>query len=114
MWDRASGRNYRPDALAFTNSLTPRDLTASRIGRCCYTLVTSEEGGIVNDPVLLRLREDRLWLSTSDSDLLLWVKGVAVNSKFDVAVGEPDVSPLQIQGPNHPPSWMRCSGAVSA
>lgn len=102
LWDVGTERQVEitgPDALAFTNSLTPRDLTPCRIGRCCYTLVTSEEGGIVNDPVLLRLSEDRFWLSTSDSDLLLWVKGVAVNSKFDVCVGEPDVSPLQIQGP---------------
>jgi aminomethyltransferase len=102
LWDVGTERQVEisgPDALAFTNSLTPRDLTTSRVGRCCYTLVTSEEGGIVNDSVLLRLREDRFWFSTSDSDLLLWVKGVAVNSDFDVSVGEPDVSPLQIQGP---------------
>jgi glycine cleavage system aminomethyltransferase T len=102
LWDVGTERQVEitgPDALAFTNSLTPRDLTACRVGRCCYTLVTSEEGGIVNDSVLLRLSEDRFWFSTSDSDLLLWVKGVAVNSDFDVAVGEPDVSPLQIQGP---------------
>jgi len=102
LWDVGTERQVEitgPDALAFTNALTPRDLTACRVGRCCYSLITSEEGGIVNDPVLLRLSDNHFWLSTSDSDLLLWVKGVAVNSKFDVEVGEPDVSPIQIQGP---------------
>jgi aminomethyltransferase len=65
-------------------------------------LVTTKEGGIVNDPVLLRLGDNHFWLSTSDSDLLLWVKGVAVHSGLDVQVAEPDVSPLQIQGPKSP------------
>jgi glycine cleavage system aminomethyltransferase T len=55
--------------------------------------------GIINDPVLLRLGRDRFWLSVADSDVLLWAKGVAVNSGMDVQVGEPDVWPLQVQGP---------------
>jgi glycine cleavage system aminomethyltransferase T len=102
LWDVGTERQVEitgPDALAFTNALTPRDLMASRVGRCCYTLITTKEGGIVNDPVLLRLSDNHFWLSTSDSDLLLWIKGVAVHSAFDVQVGEPDVSPVQIQGP---------------
>jgi aminomethyltransferase len=61
--------------------------------------VTSPDGGIVNDPVLLRLAENHFWLSCSDSDLLLWAMGVAVNSGLEVEIGEPDVSPVQIQGP---------------
>ena len=102
LWDVGTERQVEitgSDALAFANSLTPRDLTKCRVGRCCYTLITTKEGGIVNDPVLLRLSDNHFWLSTSDSDLLLWVKGVAVHSSFDVDVGEPDVSPIQIQGP---------------
>jgi len=102
LWDVGTERQVEitgPDALAFADSLTPRDLTRSRVGRCCYTLITTQEGGIVNDPVLLRLGDKHFWLSTSDSDLLLWIKGVAVHSGFDVEVGEPDVSPVQIQGP---------------
>ena len=105
LWDVGTERQVEitgPDAFAFTNALTPRDLTASRVGRCSYTLITSKEGGIVNDPVLLRLGENHFWLSTSDTDLLLWVKGVAVHSGLDVHVGEPDVSPVQIQGPKSP------------
>jgi len=62
-------------------------------------LITNAEGGILNDPVLLRLAESHFWISLADSDVLLWAKGVAINSGLDVTIGEPDVSPLQLQGP---------------
>jgi len=62
-------------------------------------LITTEEGGIVNDPVLLRLGEQHFWLAGADSDLLLYAKGLAVYSGMQVTVREPDVSPLQVQGP---------------
>jgi len=88
-----------PDAARFVQLLTPRNLSQCEVGQCKYVLITSHEGGIINDPVLLRLAEDRFWLSTSDSDLLLWAKGVAVYAGMDVAIHEPDVSPLQLQGP---------------
>jgi dimethylsulfoniopropionate demethylase len=60
---------------------------------------TDEAGGMVNDPVLLKLAEDRFWLSIADSDVLLWAKGLALGACLDVSVDEPDVSPLAIQGP---------------
>ncbi len=88
-----------PDAFAFTNRLTPRDLSRCAPGQCKYVLITDEEGGIVNDPVLLRLAEDRFWLALADSDVLLWAKGVAVGAGMDVQIREPDVSPIQVQGP---------------
>jgi aminomethyltransferase len=102
LWDVATERQVEitgPDAFGFTDMLTPRDLRKCPVGRCRYTLITSQLGGIINDPVLLRLAENHFWLSTSDSDLLLWAQGVAVNSGMDVEIGEPDVSPVQIQGP---------------
>jgi glycine cleavage system aminomethyltransferase T len=57
------------------------------------------KGGILNDPIALRLAEDRIWLSLADSDILLWAQGLAVHSGLDVTICEPDVSPLQLQGP---------------
>jgi aminomethyltransferase len=102
LWDVGTERQveiYGPDAAAFVDRLTPRDVTKVAPGKCRYIIVTSEEGGIVNDPVMLRLAADRYWLSCSDSDLLLWSKGVAVNAGMDVRIHEPDVSPIQIQGP---------------
>ena len=63
------------------------------------TLITNAEGGILNDPILLRLAENHYWISLADSDVLLWAQGVAVHSGLDVQIGEPDVSPLQLQGP---------------
>ena len=89
-----------PDAFKFIQKLTPRDLTNLSIGQCKYVLIVNNEGGILNDPVLLRLGENHFWLSLGDSDILLWAQGVAVNSGLNVKIIEPDVSPLQLQGPN--------------
>jgi len=89
-----------PDAYKFIQLLTPRDLSKLAVGQCKYVLITNKEGGILNDPVLLRLAENHFWLSLADSDVLLWAQGVAVNSNLDVKITEPDVSPLQLQGPN--------------
>ena len=88
-----------PDAYKFVQLLTPRDLTKLSIGQCKYVLIVNNEGGILNDPVLLRLGENHFWLSLGDSDILLWAQGVAVNSGLNVKINEPDVSPLQLQGP---------------
>jgi aminomethyltransferase len=88
-----------PDAARFVQMLTPRDLSKLAVGQCKYVLITNAEGGILNDPVLLRLEENRFWLSLADTDILLWAKGVAVHAGMDVTIHEPDVSPLQLQGP---------------
>ena len=88
------------DASKFIQLLTPRDLSNFKVGQCKYILITNEEGGILNDPILLRLEENRYWISLADSDILLWAQGVAVNSGLKVKISEPDVSPLQLQGPN--------------
>jgi len=88
-----------PDAFKFTQLLTPRDLSKLSVGQCKYVLIINNDGGILNDPVLLRLAENHFWLSLADSDVLLWAQGVAVNSGLDVKISEPDVSPLQLQGP---------------
>ena len=88
-----------PDAYQFIQLLTPRDLSKLAIGQCKYVLIVNEQGGILNDPVLLRLGKNHFWLSLSDSDILFWAQGVAVNSGLNVSIQEPDVSPLQLQGP---------------
>ena len=88
-----------PDAAKFVQMLTPRNLSACAVGQCKYVLITNAEGGILNDPILLRLAENHFWLSLADSDILLWAQGVAVHSGLDVSICEPDVSPLQLQGP---------------
>lgn len=88
-----------PDAARFTQMLTPRNLSGLAVGQCKYVLITNAAGGILNDPILLRLGENHFWLSLADSDILLWAQGVAVHAGMDVTIGEPDVSPLQLQGP---------------
>ena len=88
-----------PDASEFTNRLTCRDLTKCAVGQGKYVLITADDGGIVNDPVLLRIEENRWWLALADSDAGLYARGVAVNSGLDVTVREPEVYPVQVQGP---------------
>lgn len=102
LWDVAVERQVEitgPDAFAFTNMLTPRDLSRCAVGQGKYVVITAEDGGIINDPVLLRLGENHFWLALADSDVLLWARGVALKSGLRVQITEPDVSPLQIQGP---------------
>ena len=88
-----------PDAARFTQLLTPRDLSKMAVGQCKYVLITNAKGGILNDPIVLRLAENKFWLSLADSDILLWAQGIAVMADMDVEISEPDVSPLQLQGP---------------
>ena len=88
-----------PDAFEFTNMLVSRDLSKCKVGQCKYVFVTSPDGGILNDPILLRLGENHFWLSLADSDILLWAQGLAHGSGMNVTITEPDVGPVQIQGP---------------
>lgn len=105
LWDVACQRQVEitgPDAFEFVQYLTPRDMSKCAVGQCQYLVLTDQDGGIVNDAVLLRVRDDVFWLSPGDGDVLWWAMGVAVNSGHDVVVREPDVSPLQLQGPKSP------------
>ena len=88
-----------PDAARFIQTLTPRNLSQMAVGQCKYVLITNADGGILNDPILLRLAENHFWISLADSDILLWAQGIAVHAGMDVTIREPDVSPLQLQGP---------------
>lgn len=102
LWDVANERQVEvtgPEAARFLNRLSARDIDRCPVGACRYMLFTDENGGIVNDPVMLRFEENRFWFSVSDSDLLLWIKGAAAFAGMDVNVCEPDVAPVQIQGP---------------
>ncbi|HEX9580123.1 MAG TPA: glycine cleavage T C-terminal barrel domain-containing protein [Gemmatimonadales bacterium] len=106
LWDVSVERQVEitgPDAFAFTNMLTPRDLGRCAVGQGKYVVITAEDGGIINDPVLLRLGENHFWLALADSDVLLWARGVALKSGLQVTITEPDVSPLQVQGPKAKP-----------
>ena len=102
VWDVACERQVElrgPDATRLMQMLTPRDLRGMMPGQCYYVPIVDETGGMLNDPVAVKLSEDRWWISIADSDLLYWVKGIAYGYRLDVLVDEPDVSPLAIQGP---------------
>ena len=102
LWDVGVERQVEisgKDGYKFAELITPRDLSKCKVGQGKYVVITDERGGILNDPVLIRLEKNKFWLSLANSDTLLWAKGVAVNSELDVDITEPDVSPLQVQGP---------------
>ena len=102
VWDVACERQVElrgPDASRLMQLLTPRDLRGMLPGQCYYIPIVDETGGMLNDPVALKLSEDRWWVSIADSDLLLWIKGIAYALRYEVIVEEPDVSPLAVQGP---------------
>ncbi|MGH3424833.1 MAG: glycine cleavage T C-terminal barrel domain-containing protein [Nocardioidaceae bacterium] len=102
LWNVAVERQIQvrgPDAEAFVNYVITRDATKIPPMRARYVVLCNEAGGILNDPVLLRIAEDEFWFSLSDTDLMLWLQGVNVGKGFDVEINEIDVSPVQIQGP---------------
>jgi len=102
IWDVSVERQVEvkgPDAAKLVQWLTPRDLRQAIAGKCYYIPVVDANGGMLNDPVLIKIADDHFWLSVADSDLLLYVKGLAIGAGFDVTVTEPDVNPLAIQGP---------------
>ncbi|MBT4889455.1 MAG: glycine cleavage system protein T [Rhodospirillales bacterium] len=99
-----------PDGFKFMDMLTPRDMTKCRVGQCKYVILTDQYGGILNDPVLMRLDENTFWLSAADGDILMWCKALAVNSGLDVIVREPEVATLQLQGPKSFPLALELFG----
>ncbi len=102
IWDVAAERQVQiegEDAAEFVQYLTPRNLSTFKDGFCRYCLLTDENGGIVNDPLVLKFNKNKYWLSIADTDVLLWCKGIALHSKFNVTVTEPEACPLALQGP---------------
>ena len=103
LWDVGVERQIEikgSDASKLAQYITPRDVHKCNIGQAMYAPLLDFQGGFINDPVMLKLAEDHFWFSLSDSDALLWVQGVASANGYDAEISEPDVSPLQIQGPN--------------
>jgi dimethylsulfoniopropionate demethylase len=102
IWDVSCQRQVQisgPDAAALVQWMTPRNISKAKIGDCFYIPIIDANAGLINDPVMLKLAEDRFWLSIADSDVLLYALGLALGRGMDVDIREPDVSPLAIQGP---------------
>ena len=102
LWDVSCQRQVRirgRDAARLVQWMTPRDISRAKVGQCLYAPLVDDDGGLINDPVMLMLAPDHYWLSIADSDVLLWAKGLATGAGMDVRIDEPDVFPLAIQGP---------------
>ena len=102
LWDVAVERQIMikgPDAQAFVDYVVTRDISRMKPGQCKYVILCNQQGGVLNDPVLLRIAEDEFWFSLSDSDVGLYLQGVNHDQRFAVIIDEIDVCPVQIQGP---------------
>jgi glycine cleavage system aminomethyltransferase T len=102
-----------PDALELVQLLTPREMSTLAVGRGRYVVFTDHNGGIINDAVLLRVEDDKYWLSPGDGDVILWAQGIALGRGLDVSVAEPDISPLQLQGPLSPHVAKKLFGEIA-
>ncbi len=103
LWDVGVERQVQikgPDAETLSQFLTPRNIKNCSKGQAMYAPFLDFRGGFINDPVMLKIDEDCYWFSLADGDALLWAQGIAAGYQFDVDIREPDVSPLQVQGPN--------------
>lgn len=102
IWDVAGERQVEisgKDSAKLVQLMTCRDLSKSKIGRCYYCPIIDDNAGLINDPVILKLSEQRWWISIADSDVILFAKGLAIGNKFDVKIFEPNVNILAVQGP---------------
>jgi aminomethyltransferase len=102
MWNVAVERQIRvkgPDAEKFTDYVITRDATKISPMRARYVILCNAYGGVLNDPILLRISKDEFWFSLSDSDIGMYLQGVNADGRFDCTIEEIDVCPVQIQGP---------------
>ena len=102
VWDVAAERQVEilgKDAAKLVQLMTCRDLSKSKIGRCYYCPIIDDSGNLINDPVILKLAEDKWWISIADSDVIFFAKGLATGNKFDVKITEPRVDIIAVQGP---------------
>ena len=102
VWDVAAERQVQisgKDSAELMQLMTCRDLSKSKVGRCYYCPIIDNEGGIINDPVVLKLNEEKWWISIADSDVILFAKGLAIGKNFDVEIVEPNVDIMAVQGP---------------
>lgn len=102
VWDVSCQRQVQicgPQAQQLVQWMTPRSIGQAVPGDCLYLPITDEQGGLINDPVMLKLSDEKYWLSIADSDVLLFAKGLALGRGLEVDITEPDVSPLAVQGP---------------
>ena len=102
VWDVAAERQVQKigkDSSKLVQIMTCRNLSKSKVGRCYYAPIIDEKGKMINDPIILKLNENKWWISLADSDVGLYAKGLASGLKLDVEVSEPDVNILAVQGP---------------
>lgn len=87
-----------PDAVAFLDRLTPRNVAKLRVGSVQYTIWCDDAGHLLDDGTLFRLTETRFRLCCQERHLP-WLLDSAQD--FDVTVTEEteEIAALSLQGP---------------
>ncbi len=113
VWDVAGERQVEitgADSAKLVQLMTCRDLSKAKEGRCYYCPIIDDNAGLINDPVVLKINDNKWWLSIADSDVILFAKGLAIGNKFDVSIVEPNVDILAVQGPKSYPLMEKIFG----
>ena len=115
VWDVSGERQVElngPDAAKLAQMMTPRDLSNIELLQGMYGPICNAAGFILNDPIVIKLAENRFWLSVSDSDVKFFAQGLAQGYGLDVKVCEPDIFPLAVQGPKADDLMARVFGEI--
>ena len=113
IWDVAAERQVEisgEDAAELVQLMTCRDLSKSKDGRCYYCPIIDDQGGLINDPVVLKINQNKWWLSIADSDVILFAKGLAIGKNYNVKIIEPIVDIMAVQGPKSFPLMEKVFG----
>ena len=87
VWDVSVERQVQikgPDADYLTQLITCRDLSNAKDHLCYYAPIVDDQGKILNDPLIMKVHPDTWWVSISDTDILLYAKGIAIGKNLDV------------------------------
>ncbi len=102
VWDVSGQREIEisgKDSHKLVQLMTCRDLSKSKIGNCYYVPLIDIDGGMVNDPLVYKLKDDLWRVCIADSDVLLFAKGIAAGKNLEVKIYEANIDTLAIQGP---------------
>jgi aminomethyltransferase len=102
LWDVGCERALEvsgPDAVAFSDYLLTRDISAQPEGQCRHAIACYEDASIMCEALVIRLGDERVWICHGPADFPSWARAIALHSDYEVALHEAPVSPLALQGP---------------
>ena len=102
IWDVSVQREIEisgKDSSELVQLMTCRNLSDSKVGKCYYAPLVDSDGGLINDPLIYKLEDDKWRVCIADSDVLLFAKGIASAKNINVNIFEAKIDTLAVQGP---------------